>query len=218
MKKLSVLLIGIFLLSLGCITVQNYAKPNIDFSKIQKIAIIKVISDDATLELETDEKTARAKKGDASFKSQGTQLAEIETDNKSAEVRKKSAKLKSRVMPLSEIVTDEIILGFSKQGFNIIELEFLRVPIDGNFIINSGLSESDKNILKQAGVDAVIVGSVVKIGGREDKLSLSLKMFDSKSGVVVWRAKVNEVDFDNLDIAVKKLANAIPIQPKVERD
>ncbi len=206
MKKLSVLLIGIFLLSSGCITVQSYTKPGFDFSKIKKIAIVKLISheEDVPLyEIETDEKSAGLKKGDKRLKSQDVPLAEIETDEKSAQAKKKSTKFRRRAMPLSQIATDEIILGFGKEGINIIEIELLNVSIDENLIIQYGLTESERNKLAFAGIDGVIVGTVTTIG-RRGELSLSLKMFNTKSGDIVWRGKVNEVDANQLDNAVKK--------------
>ena len=161
MKKLFVLLLGIVLLSLGCITVQSYTKPDVDFSKIKKIALIKLGAQDASL---------------------------------------------------SQIVTDELTLVFRKKGFNIIEKEQLKVIIDENTIIQSGLRETDRNTLALAGIDAVFVGAVImKKESRGDPIALSLKMFDIKSGVVLWIGKI-QVDSDQLDIAVKRLVNTMPMQ------
>ena len=161
MKKLFVLLLGIVLLSLGCITVQSYTKPDVDFSKIKKIALIKLGAQDASL---------------------------------------------------SQIVTDELTLVFRKKGFNIIEKEQLKVIIDENTIIQSGLRETDRNTLALAGIDAVFVGAVImKKESRGDPIALSLKMFDIKSGVVLWIGKI-QVDSNQLDIAVKRLVNTMPMQ------
>ncbi|MBI5042878.1 MAG: hypothetical protein HZC10_03430 [Nitrospirae bacterium] len=156
MKKLFVLLIGIVLLSLGCITVQSYTKPDVDFSKIKKIAIVKLDSHDPLL---------------------------------------------------SQIVTDHISLGFRKKGFNIIEKERLKVIIDENTVIQSGLTEQDRKTLSLAGVDGVIVGTVrlrtyragsvgaspnLVIGRstEKEKLQLSVKMYDIRNSDVVWSANI----------------------------
>ena len=126
-------------------------------------------------------------------------------------------KLGSQDASLSQIVTDALVLGFRKKRFNIIEKEQLKVLIDDNLIIQSGLKESDRNTLSLSGIDAVIVGVVIKRDSRGDPLTLSLKMFDIKSGEIVWTGRI-ELDFDELDFAVRKLANSIPIQSRTERE
>ncbi len=180
MKKLSVLLIGIFLLSSGCITVQSYTKPDVDFSKIKKIALIKLGAQDALL---------------------------------------------------SQIVTDHVSLGFRKKGFNIIEKEQLKVIIDENVIMQSGLTEQDRKTLSLAGVDGVIVGTVrlrtyrtgsvgaspnLLIGKstEKEKLQLSVKMYDIRNGDVVWSANIHDLDSNDLDEVGEGLAKSIKIQKR----
>ena len=175
MKKLSVLLIGIFLLSLGCITVQSYTKPDVDFSKIKKIAIVKLDSHDPLL---------------------------------------------------SQVVTDHISLGFRKKGFNIIEKERLKVIIDENTVRQSGLTEQDRKTLSLAGIDAIIVGAVrtrnfyqgsigatpqLAIGTSrgDEKLQLTVKMFDIENNDVVWSANIHELDPRDLDEIGEGLAKSI---------
>ena len=186
MKKLSVLLIGIFLLSLGCTKVQSYTKPDVDFSKINKIALIKLGSPDTFL---------------------------------------------------SQVVTDQIALGFRQKGFNIIVKEQLKVLIDENVVMQSGLTESDRKALSLAGVDGVIVGTVrirnfyegrlvggatsrqAFIGGKsteKEKLELSVKMFDTQSGDVIWSANIHDLDSDELDEVGEGLAKSIKNKKKIE--
>ena len=181
MKKLLVLLLGIFLLSSGCITVQSYTKLGVDFSKIKKIAIVKLDSHDPLL---------------------------------------------------SQIVTDHISLGFRKEGFKIIEKERLKVIIDENAVIQSGLTEQDRKTLSLAGIDGVIVGTVrarnyykgsigatkkLAIGtSREDeKLQVTVKMFDIENNDVVWSANIHELDPRDLDEIGEGLAKSVKIKKRI---
>ena len=163
MKKLVVLLLGLLSLSFGCIPVQSYTKPNVDFSTFKKIAIVK---------------------------------------------------LKAHDEALSQIVTDHVATGFRKSGFNIIEREQLKILIDENHIIQSGLTDTDRSILSRAGVDAIILGAIAKRDTWKEKYLFSVKMYDIRTGEVIWSAFAHELEGDDLGKLPKSIANSIQIKKK----
>ena len=165
MKKLFVLLIGIFLLTSGCITVQSYTKPNFDFSTLKKVVIVK---------------------------------------------------LKAHDELLSQIVTDHVATGFRKSGFNIIEKEQVKILIDENHIIQSGVTDADRDVLSRAGVDAIISGAITKRDTWKEKYLFSAKMYNIRTGEVIWSAFAHEIEGNDLNELSKAISKSIKIKKRVE--
>ncbi|MFZ3090051.1 MAG: hypothetical protein WA240_05430 [Nitrospirota bacterium] len=184
MRKLSVLLVGIVLLSLGCITVKSYTKPGFDFSKIKKIAIVKLGSQ-VTLSTQHSTKS----------ESQGSTKPEKADDN------------------ISQIVTDAIVMAFMQRGIDIVEANKL---INENHFIQSGLTDTDRDVLSRAGVDALISGAISKRDTWKEKFLFSAKMYDIKTGEVIWSAFAHEIEGNDLDELPKAIAKSIKIKKRVE--
>ena len=140
MKKVSIMLI-VFLT--GCLKVNSYIKPDVDFSKIKKIAVVKLNS---------------------------------------------------------QIATDLTKLALIKRGFDVIEKE--------------KLSESEKQTLHNEGIDAILYVSAEE--SREVfirdavEIALSLSMFDSRSGKLLWNGNIIGLDLDELNEAIRKMVDTIP--------
>ncbi len=196
MKKLSVLLIGIVLLSLGCIRVHSYAKPDINFSTLKKVALIKFWIHDVPF---------------AEFKSQSSQKSESQGTTKSES--QSTIKLSPQNESLSQMITDAMNLAFIKKGFNVIGKNQLKKLIDENLIMQSGLTEESKSALALASIDVAVIGNiVVKRKLLSEDMSLSLNMYDVKSGNLLWTANVVEFDFDEINKVAEKMVDTIPIQ------
>jgi curli biogenesis system outer membrane secretion channel CsgG len=196
MKKLYVLLIVIFLLSLGCNRVHSYAKPEVNFSAIKKIAIIKFgLQNEPLIKLESKSLAKSDSQGTTKFKSHD------------------SIKLSN---DLSEIVTDAMTLAFMQKGFDIIERNLLKSLVNEDLIIQSGLTESERQVLTQTNIDSVVIGTIYveqkRLVRQSTELSFSLKMIDTRNGKLIWSANVIEVDFDELNKVAKKIADTIPMQ------
>ena len=182
MKKLSVLLIGIFLLSLGCITVKSYTKPGFDFSKIKKIAIVKLGS-----------QVTLSTQGSTKSESQGSTKSEKADDN------------------ISQIMTDAIVMAFMQRGIDIVEANKI---IDENHFIQAGLTDADRDVLSRAGVDAIISGAISKRDTWKEKFLFSVKMYDIKTGEVIWSAFAHEIEGNDLDELPKAIAKSIKISKR----
>lgn len=193
MKKLSVLLIGLFLLSLGCIRVHSYVKPDVNFSAIKKVAIVKLGSQ---VTLGTQHSTKSESQGSTkSEKSEFQGSATLSYD-------------------ISQIVTDAMVMALMQKGIDVVEANKLKNLINENLVAQSGLTDSERQILVNSGMDSIIVGTIFvkqKLF-KEIELTFSLRMFDARSGKLIWSANVVEVDFDNLNQAANKIADTIPIQ------
>ncbi len=120
----------------------------------------------------------------------------------------------------------------SRQLFDVVEQgetkKALNVILPGRGVREGMVIEVDKELLKligeKLGVQAVIVGSVDEYSGRsynqERIVSLSLRMLDTSSGLVLWQTKVtksgrsmwrkliglDEVDTTDLSIDVVRMA------------
>lgn len=134
MRKINIVILLLFLT--GCSHVDNYVKPDVDFSKIKKIAVVKFYP---------------------------------------------------------QLATDATILALIQKGFDVLEKE---------------------QLLHNEGIDAILYGSTVE--SREAfirdvaQISLSLKMFDSRSGKLIWSANTAGENLDEINKAVRKLINTIP--------
>ncbi len=182
MKKLSILLIGIFLLSSGCITVQSYRKPGFDFSKIKKIAIVKLGS-----------QVTLSTQGSTKSESQAATKSEKADDN------------------ISQIVTDAIVMAFMQKGIDIVEANKL---INENNFIQSGLTAANRDIFSRAGVDAIISGAISKRDTWKEKFLFSAKMYDIKTGEVIWSAFAHEIEGDDLNELPKAIVKSIKINKR----
>lgn len=198
MKKLFVL--GILLLvSSGCIRVHSYVKPDVNFSAIKKVAIVKLASQ---VTLGTQHSTKSESQGSTkSEKSEFQGSATLSYD-------------------ISQIVTDAMVMALMQKGIDVVEANKLKNLINENLVAQSGLTDSERQILVNSGMDSIIVGTIFvkqKLF-KEIELTFSLRMFDARSGKLIWSANVVEVDFDNLNQAAMKITDTIPIQPtkKVE--
>lgn len=100
MKKLFV--IGLVLLSFGCIRVQSYVKPDANFSNLKKVALIKFGVYVPFVEFKSQSSQKSDSQGLTKSESQGT--INISPQNES----------------LSNILTDAIALAFIKKDFNVI--------------------------------------------------------------------------------------------------
>lgn len=100
MKKLFV--IGLVLLSIGCIRVQSYVKPDANFSTLKKVALIKFGVYVPFVEFKSQSSQKSDSQGLTKSESQGT--INISPQNES----------------LSNILTDAIALAFIKKDFNVI--------------------------------------------------------------------------------------------------
>jgi curli biogenesis system outer membrane secretion channel CsgG len=192
MKKLFI--IGLVLLSFGCIRVHSYAKPDVNFSTLKRVALIKFGVHDVPL---------------VAFKSQSSQKSESQGSTKSES--EGTINISPQNESLSKMVTDAMTLAFIKKGFNVIDKNQLKKIIDENLIIQSGLTEEIRNSLALAKIDVAVIGNVVvkrKLLGED--MSLSLNMYDVRSGDLLWTANVVEFDFDEINKVAEKMAETIP--------
>lgn len=103
-------------------------------------------------------------------------------------------------------VADLVSMEFSKKGYNVIERSQLRALIEEDKLRQFALTESNKNELKLAGINAVIVGSVsrydcsaiqkilpfmgsfIPLSTQDCNVSLSCKMLNIQTGELIWNA------------------------------
>ncbi|MBI1810712.1 MAG: hypothetical protein HYR78_02040 [Nitrospirae bacterium] len=100
-----------------------------------------------------------------------------------------------------------------QRGIDIVEANKL---INENHFIQSGLTDTDRDVLSRAGVDALISGAISKRDTWKEKFLFSAKMYDIKTGEVIWSAFAHGIEGNDLDELPKAIAKSIKIQKKVE--
>ncbi len=104
---------------------------------------------------------------------------------------------------VSREVTDKAAMEFSKKGYDVVRGSQLKSIVGENSMVQAALSESDKSKLKNAGINALINGNVMKYECRNTlsysasytsvvtntcEVSLSMKMLDIASSQILWSA------------------------------
>ncbi|MFZ3090454.1 MAG: DUF4136 domain-containing protein [Nitrospirota bacterium] len=182
MKKLFV--VGLVLLSFGCIRVQSYVKPDVNFSNIKKVAVI-MLGPELTASIKTESRGSTTEKTES----------------------RGSAKLSNEP---AQIVSDAIAAALAERGFDVIEKN----------ITPQEITDSERQVLAQAGIDAIVVSSSYMSrggppgrGGRGGlEVSISIKMVNTKEGKLIWNASVIEANYDELNKAVKMMVDTIPVK------
>lgn len=123
-------------------------------------------------------------------------------------------KLKAHDELLSQIVTDHVATGFRKSGFNIIEKEQVKILIDENYIIQSGVTDADRDVLSRAGVDAIISGTITKRDTLRERYFFSAKMYNIRTGEVIW-SFADEIEGNDLNEELSKaISKSIQIRKR----
>lgn len=130
-------------------------------------------------------------------------------------------------------MADLVTLEFLKKDYNVIERNQLKTIIDEKVLNASGLTDENKSVLKLSGINAIVTGNITASQNKiipekenfpviiECDISISLKMFDSQTGEILWSANgiISERNSDLtiyklLKILIDDLQNKIPSAKK----
>lgn len=191
MKKMFVLGL-LLLLSFGCIRVQSYVKPDVNFSTIKKVAIVKL----------------------------GPQIAVKSESSIKSDVKSEKSAFEgsaSVVNDFSQIITDAISMALMQRGFDVIQRSHLKDLVQNE---QSDLTEAERKALVSSGIDAIIYGNVSIFPDSSgflglgqiiifSKFSLSLKMMDARTGKLIWSANMLEADREEINKVAMKVIDTI---------